>query len=185
MTHMILGLSATALTATCVGIAVVTDLRRRRIPNWLTFPAIVLGLTLWTGFLGWKGLALSGGGMLAAPLLLVLLHLGRGPGMGDIKLAAGVGALLGVRLSLVAMLLAAVAGGLLALGYQLRHRGPAAGALSLFLVGIPGLDGWARANPAAGESTSPTTVPYAVGIAAGTLLAMAVYWCTANEGWLF
>jgi prepilin peptidase CpaA len=182
---MYLGLSATALTATCVGIAVVTDLRRRRIPNWLTFPAIALGLALWTGFVGWKGLAVSAGGMLAAPMLLVLLHLGRSPGMGDIKLAAGVGALLGIRLSLVAMLLAAVAGGLLALGYQMRQRGSAAGALSLFFVGIPGLDGWARANPAAAESTSPATVPYAVGIAAGTLLALAVYWCTANESWLF
>ena len=184
MSHPSLGLGATALTAICVGIATITDLRSRRIPNLLTFPAIAAGLGLWAALLGWKGLALSAGGMLAAPLLLVLLHLGRGPGMGDIKLAAAVGALLGVRLAPVAMLLAAVAGGLLALCWQIRTGGPVASTVSAFLVGIPGFERRAEAHAAPGEPGALPAVPYAVGIALGSLLAVTVYWLTGNEGWL-
>src|SRR5262245_46646070 len=184
MEHMFLGLSATALAAICVGIATVTDLRRRRIPNWLTFPGMAVGLGVWTGFLGWKGLALSAGGMLAAPVLIVVLHLGRTPGMGDIKLAAAVGSLLGPRLSLTAMLLAAAAGGLVALCGQLRAGTPIASTLSVFLVGVPGLKRWAGAAPQPDAPPAVATIPYAVAIAAGSLLALTVFWCTGDEGWL-
>ena len=186
MDHGLLGSSATALTVTCVGIALTTDLRRRRIPNWLTFPSVVVGLGLWTAFLGWKGLAMSGGGMLAAPLVLVLLHLGRGPGMGDIKLAASVGALLGHRLSPVAMLLAAIAGGLLAMCLELRAGRRVGNPVAAFLVGGPGLGRWAgAADPNPAPPIAPATVPYAVGIALGTAVALAVYWCTEDQHWLF
>src|SRR5262245_16832176 len=184
MEHTFLGLSATALAAICVGIATVTDLRRRRIPNWLTFPAMAAGLGVWAGFLGWKGLALSAAGMIAAPVLIVVLHLGRTPGMGDIKLACGVGALLGPRLSLPAMLLAAAAGGIVALCGQLRAGTPIANTVSVFFVGVPGLARWARANVATDATPTAATMPYAVAIAAGVLMALAVFWCTGDEGWL-
>jgi len=184
MDHPFLHLSATALTTVTVGVALVTDLRQRRIPNRLTFPAMVAGLVLWTACLGWMGLASSVGGLFAAPLLLVVIHLGRGPGMGDIKLAAAVGSLLGPRLAIVAMLLSALAGGLLALCYQVRSGGPLASTMSAFLVGVPGLARWARVQPELGEARQPGTVPYAVGIAVGSLLTLVVYWCTENAFWL-
>jgi len=178
-----LGLSATVLTTACVVIAAATDLRRRRIPNWLTFPAIAAGWVLWASFLGWKGLAISVGGTFAAPLLLVLLHLGRGPGMGDIKLAAAVGSLLGPRLSPIAMLLAGVIGGFIALCCQLRSGGPLADALSPFLVGIPRLERWVARGAVQGSSTAQA-IPYAIAIGLGAMVALAVFWCTEGQGWL-
>ena len=127
MDHLSLASCATTLTLVAVGIAMVTDLRSRRIPNLLTFPAMLVGILLRTTFQGWEGLGLSLCGLVGGPLLLLLLHTGRGLGMGDIKLAAAVGAILGPPLTLVAMLLTALAGGVLAIASQLRPGGVLAG----------------------------------------------------------
>lgn len=179
-----LGMGATVLTTVCVLTASVTDLRWRRIPNWLTFPAIAAGCALWVGFLGWNGLALSMGGTFAAPLLLVVLHLGRGPGMGDIKLAAAVGSLLGLRWSPVAMVLSGLAGGLIALCLQLRSGGALANTLSPLFVGVPGLDRWVRRDPVPDGQTTQVGIPYALAIGIGSMAACAVFWCTKGQGWL-
>jgi prepilin peptidase CpaA len=178
-----LGLCVTVATVACVVTASITDLRRRRIPNWLTFPAMGAGWVLWATFLGWKGFVFSVGGTFAASLLLVLLHLGRGPGMGDIKLAAAVGSLLGPRLSPIAMLLAGVGGGFIALCCQLRSGGPLADALSPFLVGVPRFERWVARDSAPGGSPAQT-IPYAIAIGLGSMVVLAVFWCTEGQGWL-
>jgi prepilin peptidase CpaA len=184
MSDPILALAATTLTAIAVSVAVITDLRRRRIPNWLTFPAAAAGLMLWTVVLGWRGLALSLGGMVAAPTMLWLLHACRGPGMGDLKLAAAVGAAVGLALSPVAMLLTALAGGVFAVCWQLRAGGALASMRSALCVGVPVLERLADTHAAGAQSAVPAAIPYAVGIAAGSLLAWAVYWCTGGGSWL-
>ena len=84
----------------------------------------------------------------------------------------------------MAVLLAAIGGGLLALFYQLRAGGPMANQASAFLVGVPGLERWAKTNSGPEGMAAPVTVPYAVGIALGSLLALAVYWCSGSESWL-
>jgi len=164
----------TALVVSAVGLATCTDLRRRRIPNRLTLPAIVAGLVVRIGFQGWEGLAVSTCGLVGAPALLVALHAGRGPGMGDVKLMAAVGSILGLPLALVAVLLTAIAGGLLALGAQWG------GVIAAAVLG-----GRGHARAAAEEKTSqPASIPYAVGIGIGALSALTLYWWTENERWL-
>ncbi len=183
MDNSSLALCATALTLVAVGIAMVTDLRWRRIPNLLTFPAMLVGIVLRTSFQGWEGLALSLCGLIGGPLLLLLMHTGRGLGMGDIKLAAAVGAILGPPLTLVAMLLTALAGGMLALGSQLRPGGVLAPTLSVLCIGLPGLGRLAKAHATVPVPTAPAKIPYGVGIAIGSLLTIVVYWCTENDSW--
>ena len=178
-----LAVCATALTTIAVGIAMITDLRWRRIPNLLTFPAMGIGLLLRATFQGWEGLALSLCGLLAGPAVLLLLHGGRGLGMGDIKLAAAVGSILGPPLTLVAMALTAIAGGVLALGTQLRPGGVLADTLVLFVGGIPGLRGLAKRYKGAAPEPAPLTIPYGVGIGIGSLLTLVVYWCTEHASW--
>src|SRR5579864_1938211 len=75
--------------------AAFVDFRTRRIPNWLTVPAFVAGLTLRSALFGWPGAktALEGAG-LALGLLLPLVLL-RAVGAGDWKLMGAVGAFLG------------------------------------------------------------------------------------------
>ncbi len=71
------------------------DLKYRRIPNWATLPAIVLGLGINGLSGGWTGLRTSGFGFLVGfGALLVLFVLGW-MGGGDVKLIAAVGALKG------------------------------------------------------------------------------------------
>jgi prepilin peptidase CpaA len=99
-------------------IATVTDLRSRRIPNWLTVSTLVLGFVLnaliaypspvaglW---LAAKGFALAFG----LNLVMYMLHM---TGAGDVKLLAAVGAMVGVSDFVGIFVLTALIGGVLAM----------------------------------------------------------------------
>lgn len=70
------------------------DIRQRRLPNWLTLPAAVVVPAVAAGA-GRGGAALAGAAALTAVYLLVHLIVPVGLGAGDVKLAAGLGALTG------------------------------------------------------------------------------------------
>ncbi len=91
----------------CAGVAVLTDLRSRRIPNWLTGPAFISGLCLHLALGGWRQM---GAALLAAVIaggLFLLLFLAGGMGAGDVKLMAATASLAGLQ-SIREMLLATV-----------------------------------------------------------------------------
>jgi prepilin peptidase CpaA len=72
-----------------------TDLRSRRIPNWLTVPGLALGVGL-SGFAGgWTGLRNSLLGVLVGLGLLLPFVLLRSLGAGDWKFAGALGAFAG------------------------------------------------------------------------------------------
>lgn len=76
-------------------IALFTDLRNRRIPNWLTVSAAITGL-VWHIFQnGLAGAGTSLGGFATGFGLLLLLWALGGGGGGDVKLMGAVGAWLG------------------------------------------------------------------------------------------
>ena len=104
-------------TAMVVTVATVTDLRSRRIPNWLVFPFMVTGVLLagWLG--GWHGLAQSLEGFGLGAAIYGVLHMLGGMGMGDVKLCAAIGAWIGPEQLLVALVMTAIAGGLMAVGW--------------------------------------------------------------------
>src|SRR5215210_1181010 len=70
------------------------DIRERRLPNWLTVPGAIV-ILLVSAAVGRGGPALMGGGALTGLYLIVHLVAPAGMGAGDVKLAAGVGALTG------------------------------------------------------------------------------------------
>lgn len=76
-------------------IAGYTDLRSRRIPNWLTAPGFLVGVTASTILGGWSGLkdSLLGTGLAFA--LLLPFWLLRSLGAGDLKYAVALGAYTG------------------------------------------------------------------------------------------
>src|SRR4051794_17368678 len=82
-----------ALILTVVAIAVVTDLRHRRIYNVLTFPAMAAGLVLNTAQNGVSGFLLALTGLLLGAALFFIPVAVMGRGAGDLKLLAAVGAL--------------------------------------------------------------------------------------------
>jgi len=158
--------------AIVVGIAMVTDLRSRRIPNSLTFPALAAALFVRVALQGWLGCGLALAGAVVAPLVLLLVHFGKGLGMGDLKLAAAVGAFFGPVPALVAMLVSAVLGGIIALALLLRRGQLLGDFLNLLLIGVPFLK---HKFDTPDSSPAVMTMPYGVAIGIGSLTTLAGY----------
>ena len=95
------------------------DLRTRRIPNWLSVPFLLAGMIVPAIAVGWVGFQTSCLGLGLALLLFVVPCFLRGMGMGDLKLAAGVGAWIGPGQFWMAFLVTAMAGGIMAVAYAL------------------------------------------------------------------
>jgi prepilin peptidase CpaA len=95
--------------------AVEEDLRRRQVPNWLTAAGAAGGLVC-GAWGGWHGLGIAACGALVGFLLLLPFHWCGAMGGGDVKLMAAYGALLGPSGTLLAVLFAAVFGGVSAAG---------------------------------------------------------------------
>jgi leader peptidase (prepilin peptidase)/N-methyltransferase len=116
-----------ALVAALIAITAI-DLRHQIIPDIITLPGIVVGVlaNVVTDRVGWLdsviGIAVGGG-----IFLVIILVTGGGMGGGDMKLGAMLGAFLGWKSGLLALLLGVLAGGavamlLLALGRKGRKE---------------------------------------------------------------
>jgi Flp pilus assembly protein protease CpaA len=82
-------------TVIVLAVATYTDLRSRRIPNWLVLPFLVIGIGVSVWMHGWPGLAKSLEGMALGAVLYGVLFAMGGMGMGDVKLVAAIGAWIG------------------------------------------------------------------------------------------
>jgi len=111
--------------------AVIQDLRYRRIPNPVCGLLLGGGLFLSGLDLGLEGIEASALGVLTGFSVFLVFYLTRGMGGGDLKLMAAFGAFLGFRGILLAALIAAMAGALLALGFiaAARLRGRRSGSI--------------------------------------------------------
>jgi prepilin peptidase CpaA len=145
-------------------LAIVDDLRRRRISNWIAVGALVSGIVLQIASKGWRG-GLDGlFGTLAGGAVFLIFYLLDGMGGGDVKLMAGFGALLGPRGILVAALWTAACGGLIAAGaiaFGALKRALGRSRRTANAVGA------AVPAPAA-----PLSIPYAPAIALGVWLSL-------------
>jgi prepilin peptidase CpaA len=146
-----------------VSVSAGLDFRYRRIPNWLTYPALLVGLGL--SFVpGSATPAASGLGVLTAGGLYLVFWLFRAVGAGDVKLMAAVGAFVGWPDVWSVIVYTALSGGAFAL---------------LFLIWAP--PGMAAANEDGGEKKAQDggrrrllkrRMPYSPAVALGTLLAL-------------
>lgn len=147
-----------------------TDIRTRRIPNALTLTGFLVALALRAlgGFdevtAGLLGALLAFG--LSLPLFLV-----RGLGAGDVKLLTACGAFLGPSRLLTALLITALAGGVMALA-AIIQRGALLQTLRNCRDIVVGIFSPAR-RAGLPTLTSPgaITVPYGVAIAIGAVAA--------------
>jgi len=94
--------------------AATLDILYHRIPNFLSYPAIVAGLLLGTFQGGLSGLGQHFLGLLAGGVPLYLMFLSGSLGGGDVKLMAAVGAITGFPMALNALITSILVGGLCA-----------------------------------------------------------------------
>jgi prepilin peptidase CpaA len=153
-------------------IASVTDIRTRRVPNWLVLPFILSGLVIPGIEQGWNGAGRSLAGAALAALLFGVPCFLRAMGMGDLKLALGVGAWIGPSQFFLAFVVTGIAGALLAGSYALYH-----GSLGKSLDNTGdllahfGKSGLRPHRDVHLANTTGLSIPYAPAIAIGTLLS--------------
>jgi prepilin peptidase CpaA len=150
-------------TLIVLAVATFTDLRSRRIPNWLVLPFMLAGLvaSAWIG--GWHGLGHSFAGLGLGILIYGFLFWVGGMGAGDVKLAAAIGAWIGPSQLFIALVVTAMAGGIMILFW------------ALWAFGIKSLVN--RSKDSEGEKKPALSaflkrkMPYAPAIAVGTLIS--------------
>jgi prepilin peptidase CpaA len=171
-------------TLIVVAIATVTDLRSRRIPNWLVFPFLLLGFVASIWMHGWRGLGQSAEGMALGLLVFGVLFALGGMGAGDVKLFAAIGAWIGPHQLFIALILVSLAGGVFVLAWAVLG-----GFMGDLLQGTSDLAlKWKKQKEAPAEPMDSTQsevlkpekarrpiiqrkMPYAPAIAIGTLLS--------------
>ena len=111
-----------AASLLCATLSAVYDVRSRRIPNFITLPAMVLGLILHAALGGWRQTAAAGAGGLICGLIFFVFYLAGGMGAGDVKLITAAGCIAGLPLIGHLLLWTALAGGVMAIGLALYRR---------------------------------------------------------------
>jgi prepilin peptidase CpaA len=137
-------------------VAIVEDLRSRRIPNWIPVTALIAGLLWHVVEYGWRGGVSSLLGAMAGFAVFLVFYLLGGMGGGDIKLMSGFGAVIGIQHVLAAAFAAAICGAVMAVVVLCRHAVAK------------------RRRGSAGEAggAEPASIPYAPAIAAGVWLSL-------------
>jgi len=159
-----------------VGIAaIVDDVSRRQISNWIPCSAFAAGVILKTVESGWRGAGAALLGTAAGAGVFLIFYLLGGMGGGDVKLMAGFGAVLGVSRLLEAALWTAGCGGVMAalvIGvstvrgiWRKRSSAQAQAAVSEEPVAV------SEAGSAPRKLRSDS-IPYAPAIAAGVWLSL-------------
>lgn len=97
-------------------------LASRRIPNWLTYPAIVVGLAMHLALGGWRGLLLSLGASAIVFFLLLGFFSINAMGAGDLKLMTAVAAFAAIPYVFQVLFWTAIIGGIMALCYMSWKR---------------------------------------------------------------
>ncbi|HEU4828766.1 MAG TPA: A24 family peptidase [Gemmatimonadales bacterium] len=161
--------ATTIVFVAAMGMAAVSDLRSRRIPNRLTAGSLVLALVL-RGITGLGPLldGLAGAGLaLAVGLLLFVLG---GFGGGDAKLLVVVGAFLGFEPTVGALLLIGVLGGLLGTFEAVRRRAILPAAYNAAGMMRRWVSFGRRGEGRTLESPGALAVPYGLAIATGAVI---------------
>ena len=159
-------------TLAVLAVATITDIRSRRIPNWLVFPFLLAGLVVSTWVAGWNGLGQSLGGMALGGVIYGVMAMMGGMGMGDVKLCAAIGAWIWWKQLVLALVLIAVAGGIMAIAWATFG-----GFLGETFTGAGDLlFGWRKRGmhtPPDLKLSNPKArkMPYAPAIAIGTLIS--------------
>ena len=174
-----------------IGTALFFDLTKKKIPNFLTFPAIIYGIISYMLMQGFEGLWFSLLGLFVGLAIFFIPFAMGGMGGGDVKLLGAVGALQGWQFVLSAAVWAALTGGVMAIVWLIATRrllkvlkkifgfvlAPFFNALYYYIR----WDFFNRAaiyfserDPESPEEAKAASMPYGVAITAGVLILLSM-----------
>jgi len=159
-------------TLIVLAVATFTDLRSRRIPNWLVLPFLLAGIVVSGWFNGWHGIGQSFEGLGLGVLIYGFLFWMGGMGAGDVKLCAAIGAWIGPSQLMFALVITAMVGGIMVLCWA-ALGGHLKGLFTGVQKPVPGAkeDGTHGDAEPAPTSFLKRKMPYAPAIAIGTLIS--------------
>jgi prepilin peptidase CpaA len=164
-----------ASSTLCAGMGAVYDVRSRRIPNFLTLPAIVFGLLLHAVCGGWWQLITAAAGGLICGLIFFVFYLAGGMGAGDVKLITAAGCLGGLSLIGQLLILTALAGGVMAIGLALYRRQLMETCHNMHTLAVHHAIMGLTPHPRFNVSNDRTLrLPYALAIATGSGLSLCL-----------
>jgi prepilin peptidase CpaA len=149
-------------------ISLITDIKKRKILNIVTLPAILFGFIYYSFFQGLEGFLYSGKGFLLGLSLLIIPYLLGGMGAGDVKLMAAIGALMGTSFVLYSFVYIAIIGGLISVVLIIKKNGVIQSLKSFWfqMIYLRGNFGSILFNK---DKSSSISFPYGVAIVLGTL----------------
>ena len=163
-------------------IAAVIDGFELKVPNWITFPMVIIGWSYSTAFASsfgmvwYEGLGWSLLGTLVGLALLLPMYAIGGMGAGDVKLLAGIGAWIHVTHTCWAFAISGIVGGVLAILMVLYQRAwdKHSGQFWLILNEIMAIkDPSLLSSIATDRKSSMLLLPYGIPIAMGTIAYFA------------
>lgn len=143
-----------ALLTVLVAYASWTDVRQRRIPNWVSAVTLVAGLAAGFAVGGLEQMGWSAAHFAVALVAGMILTAFRWIGAGDAKFYAAIAAWLPIQLGLWLVVSVALAGLLLVVGVWMKRRG--------------------RITRTSAEQSDFDKLPYGIAIGLGGLLAVAL-----------
>jgi prepilin peptidase CpaA len=150
------------------------DSVRGKIPNYLTFTGMAIGVGYYSMSFGYEGLLFSTKGLALGIGLLMVPWLTGGMGGGDVKLLGSVGSLLGPHLVFYAFLCGAIIGGLMAVSRAVvsKRLGNVLGNFSFMLKHF--MFTRKLIVPEQISRSNDNKIPYGIAIALGSVIALAI-----------
>ncbi|MDE1155957.1 MAG: A24 family peptidase [Acidobacteriaceae bacterium] len=161
-----------ACVTTVVLLGACTDLLCRRIPNWLTLPALAGALVMNGLLFGAASLGTSLLSALIAGGFFLLFFLAGGMGGGDVKLVAAAAAGVGLARLPSMLVFTALVGGVMGIALALRHKQLQRTLLNVGTLAVHHRNFGLEPHPELHvQSTTSLRLPYGIAIAAGTVLS--------------
>ena len=159
------------LLASILVLCAVTDIRKNRIPNVLTIPAMLCAIILHSYDKGLYGFMFSTEGIITGFGLLFIFYLMGGMGAGDVKLMGAVGSFIGPKATFEAFLLIALFGGIYSIALIVTRREMFKGFFSEKIILLSNMVMLKQYIPLqAGISGQRPRLKYGMAIALGTIM---------------
>lgn len=162
-----------ATASACAVVGSVFDVKSRRIPNFITVPAFVIGLVLHLVLSGWRGLLSSFAAGIICGLVFLVFYIAGGMGAGDVKLMMAVGCIAGLSHVAYLLVLTALSGGVMAIVVALARGRLQQTIRNVGEIASHHSQAGLQPHPDLNLGNAQTLrLPYALAIAGGSLLTL-------------